>query len=326
MSYEENPKTQLRLLDPIFCEASTSDSLQDILTDREVASFKRDGYLVKRGLIKDVDSLTSIVDYMWEKVPREILSKDDPSSWLDRPHRKWTEMDAKEVGHLHRGNWKMRSNHGIGTEPFILNATANHPAVLRIVEQMIGKPVARSNRVRGVYVVLPKPIDVAGGLGPHVDHAAAQICAMVLLAEIPPKIGGFTIWPGSHRRLHPYWDSCYSAHISEQHQDTFQSEYRSILRTVTPLEFCGNAGDVVFWHPRLIHSAGVNYSAEDDDPRVRFVVPCDFQHAELDFYDDEKLGPGENVQWWVTTRHFREDIAPTAENLWHDWSFNLEES
>lgn len=325
MAYDENPTATVKPLEPEFLETTTSDSLQSGLTGREITDFKRDGYLVKRGLIKDTDPLERIVSYTWNRVPRGIIKRDLPATWLSKPHQKWTETDAKQVGNLHRGNWKMRSPNGLGTEPFILSSTANHPAVRKVVRHLIGDPVKPADRVRGVYVVLPKPIDVEGSLGPHVDHAAAQVSAMVILDETPRRCGGFTIWPGSHTLLHEYWDTCYSAYISDQHKDEFQRVFREILSSVPPLEFCGEAGDVVFWHSRLIHSAGVNYSAETSRPRIRFVVPCDFQHSGLDYFDDDDLGPGPSAQWWVCTRHWREDIPPTATNLWHDWAFQTEE-
>lgn len=325
MAYDENPTAPIKPLEPEFCDATTADSLNPRLTPAEVHAFKRDGFLVKRELIKNTTALDRIISYMWDNVPRQIIKRDKPDTWLAKPHKEWTETDAKRVGNLHRGNWKMRSPQGLGTESFILDHTANHPAVRNVAKDLIGDPVALADRVRGVYAVLPKPVDVEGGLGPHVDHAAAQVSAMVILNEVPKRCGGFTIWPGSHRLLHDYWDTCYSAYISERHEETFQKVFREILRSVPPLEFCGGPGDVVFWHSRLIHSAGINYSAETSTPRVRLVVPCDFQHSGLSYYDDDGLGPGPKAQWWVCTRHFKEDIPPTEENLWHDWMFHIEE-
>ena len=46
----------------------------------------------------------------------------------------------------------------------------------------------------------------------------------------------------------------------------------SIKANVVPVEIAGQAGDCCFWHPRMVHSGGVNTS-----DKVRIVVPCDFQ-------------------------------------------------
>ena len=32
------------------------------------------------------------------------------------------------------------------------------------------------------------------------------------------------------------------------------------------------------------------------------------------------LVPGTTHQWWVDTRHFREDPKPTPTNMWDDWA------
>ena len=68
-----------------------------------------------------------------------------------------------------------------------------------------------------------------------------------------------------------------------------------------------------------MHSAGINHSAEWPEPMVRSIVPCDFQPAGKDYYDDLSYGPGPDVQYWVDTRNYHGDVAPTIENLWHDW-------
>ena len=324
MAYDD-ANTRLKLLEPKFCDWSTASAELETLTSDEVESFKTHGYFVKRNLIKEKNQLQRIVEYTWHNVPDKQICATDPHSWLNVPANGWCESDAKCIGQIRNGNWKMRSPGAIGTEDFILKATAQHPNVQRLVRQLIGDPIRPPNRVRGVYVILPKPSSKEGGLGPHVDHAAAQLSAMVLLAKTPPRCGGFTIWPGSHSRLHTYWKSCYHAHWMESRKADFDREFRSILETVHPLEFCGDVGDVVFWHPRLIHSAGVNYSMELESPCIRFVVPCDFQHDGLTFFDDDTLGPSDNAQWWVCTRHFEEDPVPTQDNIWHDWAFNVEE-
>lgn len=86
------------------------------------------------------------------------------------------------------------------------------------------------------------------------------------------------------------------------------------------MEFTGDAGDVVFWHPRTLHSAGVNYSADGNRPGVRLVVPCDYQRDGMTYFDDEEYGPGEKYQWWVDTRNYREDVPTTADNIFSGWA------
>lgn len=285
----------------------------------EIEHFKRKGFVVKRSLVQAADEFNAIIDYVWKTVPAGAMSRSDSSTWIDNPHTRWPEGAAVKVGVLQNSAWKMRSPHRYGREARILDVTANHPRVRSVVKQFLGERLDQADRVRGVYVVLPKPLAVEGRLGPHVDHSAAQLSTMVLIDEIPARTGGFTVWPGSHIRLHQYWTSCRGAHFNQRIKSEFDQEFKAILRDTVPVEFIGEAGDVVFWHPRLIHSAGVNYSAETSAPRIRYAIPCDFQKPGYTFYDDDDLGPGSNHQWWVDTRHFREDPPPTPTNMWHDW-------
>ena len=127
---------------------------------------------------------------------------------------------------------------------------------------------------------------------------------MVLVDETPPRCGGFTLWPRSHLRLHPHWDTVHGGQMASARGEGFRLARDDVLRDITPVEFAGSAGDVVFWHPRMLHSAGVNYSAETT-PLVRMVVPCDYQRAGLSYFDDDQYGARREYQWWVDTRNFK---------------------
>ena len=302
---------------PYQQECSKTNALQ--LSAEEAEYFKREGYIVKPGLIQAADEFKRVIEYVWDAVPEGVMCRGDPSTWIDEPHKRWPVNLAQTLGILQHTGWKMRSPHRYGRETFILEVSANHRCVRALVEQFLGNCVAPSERVRGIYLVLPKSPSVEAKLGPHVDHSAAQLSAMVLIDDIPPRTGGFTVWPRSHVRLHRFWASRLGAHFNHQTKHEFDSEFKAILHDTDPVEFVGEAGDVVFWHPRLIHSAGVNYSAETNEPRIRYVIPCDFQKSGYTFYDDDDLGPGTKQQWWVDTRHFREDPAPSLTNMWDDW-------
>lgn len=293
-----------------------------VLTSAEIARFKRDGFIVKRGLIDAPATFARVIDHVWKNAPTDTLVRDDPTSWCDSHDERWTQADAARVGSLSHGNWKMRSRGpaGIGTEPFLVDEIANHPNMLQVAAEFIGGPVKRARRVRGIYCVLPNPIGSPGRYGPHADYMAAHVAAMVFADQVPARTGGFTVWPGSHERLHPIWDTVLGSSLSEAASDRFKATRDTILRDTTPVEFTGDAGDVVFWHPRALHSAGINRSAEDARPRVRVIVPCDYQRAGRDYFDDLEFGPGPEVQWWIDTRNFHGDAAPTQDNLWSDWA------
>lgn len=310
------------LRDAVCCEDPDFTNSDATLTEAEVAYFKTHGFLVKRGFLDEPDAFARIVDYVWEKVPRDLFRRDDPASWVGVPSDAWTEEDDERVGQLQGGSWKMRSRDGIGTEPFFLDAIANHPTMRTLVSKFIGTPVKHARRVRGVYCNFPKPPGTEGRLYPHTDYTAGQLTAMVFVDDVPPRCGGFTLWPGSHERLHAYWDTVQSGSIPDDVAEEYAKARDDAIREITPVEFPGAAGDVIFWHPRLLHSAGINHSAEFDRQVMRLIVPCDYQLDGLDFYDDLVHGPGPNHQWWVDTRHFHGDEPTTPDNLWHGWLFD----
>ena len=294
-----------------------------VLADDEIAHFKERGFLVKRGLIEDAEAFAQAADHMWAHVPYNTFRRDDAETWLRPAHEKWRDEDVPRIGRLAHGNWKMRSRgaDGIGTEPFLVRRIANHPNIRAVAARLLGGEIKPARRVRGIYAIFPKSPSASGKLGPHADYMAAQLSAMVLANNIEPRSGGFTLWPGSHLRLHPHWDTVHGSVMSAARGDGFREARDAVLRDITPVEFSGSAGDVVFWHPRMLHSAGVNYSADPGrKPIVRLVIPCDYERAGFTYFDDDEFGPGEQYQWWVDTRNFREDVPATADNIWHGWA------
>ena len=292
------------------------------LSNVEVEHFKEEGFIVKRGLIDDEEAFEKTIDYLWSNVPRDVLLRDVPATWLDSPDEKWRKDDIPRVGRLIHDNWKMRSPgpNGVGTESFLVEKIANHPNMIALARAFFDAPIKPPRRVRGIYAVLPKPSSAPGRLGPHADYMAAELSAMVMIHEVVPRSGGFTLWPGSHRRLHPHWDTVHGGTIADHRREEFREARDAVLRDITPVEFTGQAGDVVLWHPRTLHSAGVNYSADSDHPSVRLIVPCDYQRDGMTYYDDDEYGPGEKYQWWVDTRNYREDVPTTADNIWEGWA------
>ena len=63
------------------------------------------------------------------------------------------------------------------------------------------------------------------------------------------------------------------------------------------MEVVGCAGDVCFWHHRLVHGPGINCSGRGGaPPRVRTLVPVDYQPAGLRYIDRADSNPGPNHQ------------------------------
>ena len=255
-------------------------------------------------------------------MPRSLMERNNPQTWIEPPEDDWTESDSIKIGHLAHRNWKIRSKgpNGLGTEDFLVKDIANSPDMLKVVRDLIGSPVKPPQRVRGVYCVFPSKPDSQDKHNVHVDYIPSHITAMVIADEIRPQCGGFMLWPGSHIELHHYWKTSHGGGMDPDQSQKFLRAREQIIRETTPVEFTGLAGDVVFWHPRALHSAGVNHSSENGEPLVRIIIPCDFQLDGLTYVTDEKFGPSDNYQWWIDTRNFEEDNPPSRDNFWEDWA------
>lgn len=291
------------------------------LSTEEAEHFKREGFLVKRRLLSTRDAFDEIRAHIWRHVPSGLMSESAPHTWIAPDETQWTEDDALRVGALSLNSWKMRSKgrSGIGTEQFLVDEIANHPNMLAMARQLMGGEPQRVRRVRGIYCVFPAAPGSKGRYGPHTDNVAAHLSAMVIADSVPPRCGGFTLWPRSHLRLHRFWRTVHGGEMDGVQAQAFLAAREQVLVDTRPIEFAGEAGDVMFWHPRCLHSAGINHSAELGRPLLRIVVPCDYQLTGRDYFDDKEFGPGEDYMWWIDTRNFKEDVPPKAENMWADW-------
>ena len=83
--------------------------------------------------------------------------------------------DSERVGRLPHKVTQDISNdvwrwHGIGHDPEFVEATTAHPNVLHMAEALMGGPVKRPRRNRGIYSIFPRdPEGPASTLGPHMD-------------------------------------------------------------------------------------------------------------------------------------------------------------
>ena len=295
------------------------------LNSHEVEFLKSHGYLIKRGLLDSHSaSFEKAIETMWNKVPGSVLRKDAPDRWTSEVSEHWTENDRVQVGSMIGSNWKMRSRgiDGIGTEDFLVDDIANHHKMLKLASAFLGSPIRPVRRVRGIYSVFPHEADTGRHLYPHGDYMASQLSAMVLLGDVRVGCGGFTVWPGSHHRMHLCWDKVAGTDISGERVERYARVRDQLLQEIEPVEFTGHAGDVIFWHPRLIHSAGINDSGQSDRPLVRVLTPIDYQRAGETYVDDLEFGPGPKYQWWIDTRNVLEDVPATESNIWHGWGID----
>ena len=137
--------------------------------------------------------------------------------------------------------------------------------------------------------------------------------------------------------------------INMEPKEGYNDLLAAIKAEIIPVEIPAEAGDVCFWHPRCVHSAGVNIapsssssSSSSSVARVRVVVPCDFQKAGVPVVDyppysghsrrraeasGKSLDPSASgqageltMQWWIDTKEaIAPDLPPQADDMWASW-------
>lgn len=106
-----------------------------------------------------------------------------------------------------------------------------------------------------------------GPRAPHLDFPFAApivllVNSMLYVTPVRPAGAAFMYWPGSH---HASWR--YFRRIPEDYLARGTRGQDAVFRLLTeeietkPVEFVGEAGDLLVWHPLLLHSASVNHSA-----------------------------------------------------------------
>ena len=235
------------------------------LTPAEAHFFKHHGYLIKRNLLPKA-SLDPVLDYVWARAP-DCVRRDDPATFTDA-HRLWqrTPVNGEVGGDRNHGSgargdngvWQLLSSgpQGLGTEPFVLDATARSDAVQSVVAALIGTPLRRTTRTRGVYAVFPTPPPHTAPF-PHWDSCGHQVGAMVLLDDCAAGGGCLHLWPGSHHLLFPLFTTAQGNIPADSEADTTASTptvrqaLAEINASIQPVEFDGQGGDVCFLHHRM---------------------------------------------------------------------------
>lgn len=135
-----------------------------------------------------------------------------------------------------------------------------------------------AEKTRGIYAVMPydRP---RTRLQLHNDstlESRDRVSCVGYIDHVPPGGGGFGVWPGTHRSC---WNKIDHWEERRRHDPdavpidapALVHEWESIVSSVHPVDCAGKAGDVVFYHSRLGHHAGQNYSAS-----IRLAVLTEF--------------------------------------------------
>lgn len=298
----------------------------ELVSQAEIRFFVDNGFLVKKLLI-DPDALASALDRIWayllEKLPTTEGAvppvPDDPTTWANP---RWVPMPAVRKSGPYQGRQRIFHSgrtvklHDIGDADYLLDLVPNNPRVRHVVRALLGDDLKPSTRTRGIYAVFPQrkkdgscaDEDIVRALGPHTDQVCQQLNACAYLGDVPPRNGGFTLYPGSHRIM-------FRAHRLESNWSplsTFRSSLHRVIAEIQPYELVGAAGDVIFWHGRTVHSMGMHVG-----DRIRWALFADFAHnrATLDCQEHKRLG---QFEWFKDVKLFAEDL-PVGDDMWRSW-------
>lgn len=126
---------------------------------------------------------------------------------------------------------------------------------------------------RGLYCTLPNsPPPADNYRGAHSEalyDTRWRIQIAAYIDDLPPKAGGLTLFPGSHRRIWDHWEAVHRdspppampTGIPEWEGYT-APPLPEIKADTEPVETAGPVGSVVLWHANLLHMAGQNQHSD----------------------------------------------------------------
>ena len=234
------------------------------LSEQEILFFKEEGYLVKRNIL-DPRLMAYARERLWEAAPSQ-LKRDQLETWIGPFEEKCEDKMSYRSGY----RWNYRQP---GGEPWMIELLPKNPSVWHMAEQLLGKGTLREpDRVRGIYCTLPYGDVPKKSSGCHVDGHPFHLGVVGYIDDVLPEGGGFMVWPKSHLKFYYDFHSQYRTEPTDQYEKD-----RTFFSQKTGVDCYGCAGDIVFWHHRIGHAAGHNYSCQ-----IRQAVLYDFRKKDIE--------------------------------------------
>ena len=295
------------------------------LSRAEIEFFQEHGFVAKKALLESealAEAMRRIWAHLLDRVPfdksaERIPRPRRPETW---PDPAWAPMPPAPKAGPHAGRQRIvhagaaLKLHDLGAADYLLALLPNDPRVRQVAGALLGD-LRPSRRTRGVYALFPSArrrtdaeAAVLDALAPHTDQVCQQLNACAYLEDVPPRGGGFTLYPGSHRIMHRAHR--FAANWSPL--PTFKDALRQVVETIEPRELIGARGDVIFWHGRAVHSPGAHLGGG-----IRWAVFADFMrdHPTMSDAEHRRLG---QYEWFKDAKLLRDDQT-AGEDMWRDW-------
>lgn len=180
----------------------------------------------------------------------------------------------------------------IQSSPAIAGLVNDTPAI-SLLESVVGEGKLLPMRGAQIALRFPNFADPPKAPGPHIDGMYSPTNGMkegeigtftaligVLLSDLPTEnAGNFAVWPGTHRLNEAYF---------REHTPQALLKGMPKIEMPEPVGITGRAGDIVFAHYLLSHSASPNVS-----PYIRYACFFRAKHKE----NDEKKWEGMTDIW-----------------------------
>ena len=234
-------------------------------TDEEVIHFKKNGFVLKHDVV-DRPLLDKAVDKFYQEIG---VDRDKPESFINAGRG---------------GNLKVSSDPDVRatlTESSLQEMCAELAGdELKVQNYTFAKPVFPTGRPESEWAH-PAHGHLDGYNLPGVVDTFT-VAVTVNMNDIKPKSGGFTVWPGTHKRAHEY----FREHSIVNGLEAFKDSEGNYVDLPEPVENPGPPGTVVFWHNLIMHQAGKNHGKEIRMACVSRFCRRDLDDIKFDFSED----------------------------------------
>jgi len=250
------------------------------------ADFDRDGYALARGVFDPGECavmrafIRSLLPSGWDAAR--------PETWRGRARDCCTNLPL----YARHGLLRYKDRKGFADAAPASTVYANE-RMMRLASSLAARPIERM-RLRGLHPVFPigghiSLDDWFGGrlsnagwprmlaelrfprppqapIFGHLEVHMLDLGAMAYFSDTDENGGAFAVWPGSHA----VFADAFESRESFLARPAYHRLQKAFSRRA-PRKIAAAAGDVVFFHPRLMHSNTVNYSR-----RIRYAGVLDF--------------------------------------------------